>query len=155
TQQFVGPNGLGTTVPCAVHYETTLGRPTYESLVSGRVDWNIRPADKIFLSLEYSHGRQASYTDPISPLFNVSSNQPWWQGQLVQTHTFGSSAVNQFVLAGWRQDAFLDLANLSEALAALPTLISWSDAATFTNLGTSTATRNGYADTQYQISDDI
>ena len=29
---FTLPNGLGTTVPCAVHYETTLGRPTNESL---------------------------------------------------------------------------------------------------------------------------
>jgi hypothetical protein len=88
---FMGPNGLGTTLPCALHYQTSLGRPTYESLVSGRVDWNIRPEDRMFLLVAYNQGHQSSYTDPISPLFNVNSSQTWWQAQLVETHTFGSS----------------------------------------------------------------
>jgi hypothetical protein len=155
TQHFIGPSGLGATVPCAVHYETNLGRPTFESLVSGRVDWNIRPEDRIFLLVAYNHGYQASYTDPISPLFNFSSNQPWWQAQLVETHTFGPSAVNQFLLAGWTESAFFAPANFSEMLAALPTVLAWFAANTFTSVGSNEGSLQGFRITQYQISDDI
>jgi hypothetical protein len=155
TQQFVGPNGLGTTVPCAVHYETTIGRPTYESLVSGRVDWNIRPTDLLFLLVSYNHGRQASYTDPVSPLFNITSNQPWWQGQLVETHTFGSSAVNQLLLTGWRLSVSSEPDKLSEAVAALPTQLAWYAANTFTNVGSSQGSNTVTKIAQYQVSDDF
>jgi len=148
-------DGLGTTLPCAVHYETTLGRPTYESLVSGRMDWNIRPEDRVFLLVGYDHGHQASYTDPISPLFNVNSNQPFWQGQLVETHTFGTSIVNQFLSAGWGLSEIYELANFSDAHAALPTLLAWYDTNTFTNAGTNQGSPNGFKITQYQFSDDI
>jgi hypothetical protein len=143
TQQFTGPNGLGTTVPCAVHYQETLGRSNYESLVSGRVDWNLRTQDSAFLSLAYSHGHQSTYTDPISSLFDLSSNQPWWQGQLVETHSFGRSAVNQLVLGGWQIRAPFELANPAEALAALPTELGWYAADTFTSVGTNTALPSG------------
>jgi hypothetical protein len=152
---FTLPNGLGTTVPCAVHFETSLGRPTYESLFSGRVDWNIRSTDRIFLLVDYNHGHQASFTDPISPLFNISSNQPWWQGQLVETHTFGPSAVNQFLLAGWRLTGLSGPASFSGTLAALPTLLAWAATNTFTNVGSSQGSLSGYSPTQYQVSDDI
>jgi hypothetical protein len=155
TQQFTGPNGLGTAVPCAVHYQTTLGRSNYESLVSGRVDWNLRTQDSVFLSLAYSRGHQSSYTDPISSLFDVSSNQPWWQGQLVETHSFGRSAVNQLVLGGWQLRAIFALANPAAALAALPTELAWYDADTFTNVGAYNALPSGGSTTQYQISDDL
>lgn len=155
TQQFVGPNGLGTTVPCAMHYETTLGRPTYESQVSGRVDWNIRTRDSIFLSLAFSYGHQATSTDPVSSLFNVNSNQPWLQGQLVETHTLSPSAVNQVVVAGWRISGFFPVDSPSAALAALPTQLAWYDADTFTSVGSSTPGRNGFVIAQYLISDDL
>jgi hypothetical protein len=96
--------------------------PKTWALASGRVDWNVRPEDRIFVLLEYDHGHQAGYTDPISPLFNINSNQPWWQDQLVETHTFGPSIVNQFLLAGWRLNALFEAKNFSATLAALPTL---------------------------------
>jgi len=155
TEKFMGPNGLGTTVPCAVHYETTLGRPTYEALVSGRVDWNIRAKDRIFLRVGYDHGHQSSFTDPISPLFNQNSNQPFWQGQLVETHTFSPSIVNQFIAAGWGVSQVFELPNFSAAHAALPTLLSWSATSTFTNVGSSQGSPNGFKFWQYQVSDDI
>jgi hypothetical protein len=152
---FTLPNGLGTTVPCAMHYETTLGRPTYESLVSSRLDWNIRPQDRIFLWGAYNHGHQATSTDPISSLFNLNSNQPWWQGQLGETHTFGPSAVNQFLLEGWRLSSFFEPESFSETLAALPTQLNWYVASSFTNAGSSLGSRSGQKDRQYQVSDDF
>ena len=47
---FQGPNGLGTTAPCAVSFESTLSsQPTREFLTSGRVDWNIGSKDRVLL----------------------------------------------------------------------------------------------------------
>jgi Carboxypeptidase regulatory-like domain len=51
---FQGPNGLGTTVPCATSFESTLSnQPTHEFLTSGRVDWNIGSKDRAFLLAQY------------------------------------------------------------------------------------------------------
>ncbi len=152
---FTLPNGLGTTVPCAVHYATTLGRPTYDSQVSGRVDWNIRPQDRIFLWGAYEGGHLSAVADPISSLFNLNSNQPWWQGQLGETHTFGPSAVNQFLLAGWRISFFFEPESFSETLAALPTQLNWYVASSFTNAGSSLGSRYGQKVRQDQVSDDF
>lgn len=142
-------------MPCAVHYQQTLGRATYEVLVSGRVDWNLRPEDSVFLSLAYSHGHQASSTDPISSSFNQNSTQPWWQGQLVETHSFGHSAVSQFVVGAFYLPALFALQNPSAALAALPTAVNWGVIGTFTSVGSSQNAANGGATTQYQFSDDL
>jgi hypothetical protein len=152
---FIGPNHLGTTVPCAVHYETILARPTNDMLVSGRVDWNIRSADRLFLLLDYTHGHQATTTDPISSVFNVNSTQPWWQGQLGETHTFSPSAVNQFLLAGWHISALFGPDNPSMAQAAFPTSLAWAVTGTFTNVGASADVHFGFKTTQYQFSDDF
>src|SRR5271155_3996058 len=101
---FVGPQTgqgqLGVNLPCAIHFQTTLGPPTSESLVSGRMDWNVRTNDRAFFLLQYDNGRQPIIVDPISPLFNVYETGPWWEAQLDETHTFGTTAANQFLLAG-------------------------------------------------------
>jgi carboxypeptidase family protein/TonB-dependent receptor-like protein len=125
---FVGPNGLGTTVPCAVHFQKTIGQPTYESIISGRVDWNIRSNDRVFVLVQYDHGRQGTYTDPISPLFNVTSNQPIWQGQLNETHIFGPTATNELLVAAWNGQATWSVANPSKTFSAFPTTLNWFSA---------------------------
>ena len=152
---FVGPNGLGTTAPCAVHFQKTIGRPTDESIVSGRLDWNVNPADHAFFLLQYDHGDQASYTDPVSPLFNVDSQQPWWQSQFIETHRFGATAVNQFLLAGMWFGAFTNVRSPSQALSAFPTVLSFSPG-TFAGLGgADNIVPTGRAVTRYQVSDDL
>jgi len=153
---FVGPSGLGTTVPCAVHFVSTISHPTDESLVSGRVDWNVGNNDRVFVLVQYDHGYQATHLDPISPLFNVGSNQPWWQGQLVETHSFGPSATNQAILAGWWLSALFGLSNPSKTLAAFPTTLCFCTTGTFANLGGMDNTvPSGSNITMYQLSDDF
>lgn len=56
--------------------------------------------DRVFLPAQFDHGHVASYVDGISSIFNAFSSQPWWQGQLSETHTFGPAAANQFLIAG-------------------------------------------------------
>jgi hypothetical protein len=154
---FVGPNGLGTTAPCAAHFVENIGRPSDQALVSGRVDWNIGPNDRAFLLAQYDHGFQASYTDAISPLFNANSNQPSWQGQLIETHAFGPTATNQILVAGWWQGKIIKLANPSQTLSTFPTTLDWNfTTSTFTNLGgIDNSLSQGRNATRFQISEDF
>jgi Carboxypeptidase regulatory-like domain len=132
---FAGPDGLGTTAPCALHFSTTEGRPSDQLLFSGRVDWIARESDRAFLRVQYDNGHQATYTDPINPLFNIDSNQPSWQGQLIETHAFSSSTANQFLVAAWWQGKIFKPAHLSQTLATFPTALDWFSTHTFNNLG--------------------
>jgi hypothetical protein len=155
---FVDPT-LDPTSPCAVHFLKNLGRPSSESILSGRVDWKIGVNDRAFLLVQYDHGQSAVYVDPISPLFNIYSNQRWWQGQLSETHTIGAKAANQFLLAGTYLSQVSSPANPSQTLAALPTTLNWFAAGfPFTSLGGldyQYALPTGARTTQYQITDDF
>jgi hypothetical protein len=93
------PNGLVVGQACAVHFFENLYHPASESIVSSRVDWNIGGNDRLFLLVQYDHGQRAVYLDPTSSAFNAYTNQPWWQGQLSETHTISATAANQFLLA--------------------------------------------------------
>jgi len=44
---FVGPNGLGTSNPCSRHFISNRGRPSQDTLISERTDWNISPSDQL------------------------------------------------------------------------------------------------------------
>src|SRR5438477_580110 len=66
-------------VPCSRHFLSTRGRPSQDTLVSGRIDWNVRSNDRAFLRLQYDRGHSAVFNHPISSLFDVDINWPWWQ----------------------------------------------------------------------------
>ena len=155
---FQGPNGLGTTVPCAVSFESILsGQPTHEFLISGRVDWNVGSKDRAFLLVQYNTGRQPTSTDPISSAFNAITNRPWWQGQLIETRAFSPSVSNQFTLGAYWASLVFKLANPSQALSTFPTVLRWaSSGLPFTDLGgLDWLMPNGKNVTQYQIADDL
>ena len=160
---FIGPQTpqgqLGVNLPCAIHFQKTLGQPTSESLVSGRMDWNVRTNDRAFFLLQYDNGRQPIVVDPISSLFNVYFTGPWWQGQLNETHTFGTTAANQFLLLGIYQDGVSSLVNPVQTLVAFPTTLDWSIAGQpFTSLGGFDylyGYPTGQALTRYEIADDF
>ena len=103
-----------------------IDRPSSESMVSGRVDWNIRASDRAFLLVQYDHGKRAVYVDPISPLFDAYRRAPWWQGQLVETHSFGPTAANQFLLGGNYYHYLYGVANPAQTQAAFPTVLNWA-----------------------------
>ena len=141
-----------------MHFVSSRGRPSQDALTSGRIDWNASDTDRAFLRLQYDHGRSAYFTDPISPLFDVDLNLPWWQGEVIETHTFGSSAASQFLLAGSYLAPVYGLKNPSDTLAAFPTFLGFYVPGTFTNLGgedNAFAFGSGEYDTQYQLSEDV
>jgi hypothetical protein len=154
------PKGLGTTEACAVHFFENLYHPSSESIVSGRVDWNIGDKDRVFLLVQYDHGHRAAYLDPISPAFNAFTDQPWWQGQLSEIHTIGPSASNQFLLAGTYINRTTSVTNPAQTQAVFPTVLNWFNAAgnPFSALGGFDfvyALPTGSKTTSYQLSDDL
>jgi|SRR5579864_449828 len=159
--RFVGPAGpggqLGTTLPCALHFFKTRGRPGYDILTSGRVDWNVTSGDRAFLRLQHEGGRNPISTDPISSVFDADGRLQWWEGQISETHTFGPTAASQFLAAGTYIPFFYRMDNPSQTLAAIPTVLSFVQG-TFTNLGRGDFANpygSGGSLTRYQLAEDL
>jgi hypothetical protein len=149
--------GLGIDIPCARYFFTTRSRPSQDALTSGRLDWNISARDHAFFRLQYDHGLGAIGDDPISSVFDSDFTQPWWQAQILETHPFGPSAANQFLLAGSHFAGIFQVKNPSQALAAFPTTLDFAQGP-FNNLGGGDNINVfgfGRYNTQYQISDDF
>jgi hypothetical protein len=134
TDAAVGTLGGAGGLPCALTFRSTAGNFTHEYLMSGRFDFNITNNDKIFVRLQEDKGVQATATDAINPIFNSTSTQPEYQGQVSWNRAFGTRAANNLVVAAnWYQAIFGPL-SLSKSLAAFPTTILMGDG-TFNNMG--------------------
>lgn len=151
------PNGPGHgNVPCARYFLSTRSRPSSDTLTSGRVDWNVGKNDRAFLRIQHGRGLGAFAVDPISPLFDGDFTVSRWQGQLIETHAFGTSAASQFLLAGSYFVPVFKSKSLSQALSAFPTVLNFSAPGTFTTLGgTNSLGSYGRYNTQYQVSEDV
>jgi|HubBroStandDraft_1064217.scaffolds.fasta_scaffold02263_7 hypothetical protein len=121
-------------VPCTEQFRSVAGNFTHEYQTSIRIDQNIGQNDRIYGRVQTDQGIQATYTDPISPVFNAVSNQPEYQGQLNYTHSFGARATNQFVFSGQYYSAIFSTPNLASSLSAFPTTMVMLDGS-LTNLG--------------------
>ena len=153
-----GFTGLGLNVPCARHFYSSRSRASQETLTSGKVDWNLSGSDRAFLRLQYDTSRNARYTDPINSLFDTDAKGPWWEGNISETHAFGSSGASQFVLAGSYKDWGQQPNNPAAALAAFPTILNFGafgSQAAFNRLGSIYNPAFRRADTQYQVSEDV
>jgi len=159
-----GFSGLGTDpvngvpIPCARHFFTTRGRASQDALTSGRLDWNISTRDRAFVRLQYDGGRSAISTDPISSAFDADGTVPWWQGQVSETHAFGSNTASQFLFAGSYIAPIYQFISPSLALSTFPTVLSFNVPGTFTNLGRGdfvNALGSGAYEARYQLSEDV
>ncbi len=153
---------LGEGVPCARFFFTERGAPSADTLVSGRLDWQVSNADRTFLRVQYDRGHNAlgldaaNGLDLIDPLFDASTHQQWWQGQVTETHTFGSAGASQFRLAASYYSSITQLDHPSQAVSAFPASLSF--VGTFTTLAplnSALASPAGRPTTQYQIAEDF
>jgi hypothetical protein len=140
--------------PCALQFQATPGNFTGEWLVSWRIDQILSPKDQVYLHIFTDHGVQATNTDVINPVFNATSPQPEWQGQLNETHMFQSRAVNQFIAAFQWSGILFGPANYPAALDAFPAKLTFSDGSLH-YLGQNQADPTGRHITQYQFVDDF
>ena len=152
---FVGPAGLGTSTPCTDYIRSTVSNYANEWTLATRADYTMSENDRGFIRFQTDHGLQPSNTDPINPLFNAISPQPFYQGQVNETHSFGTRAVNSLVIAGGWYGAQFSPANLAATLAAFPTQMNLSDG-TLTTLGGDDGTYPvGRNVTTAQLQDDV
>jgi hypothetical protein len=113
--------------PCALQFRAVPVNTSHERIYAGRFDYNLGSNDRLYVRYQQDHGLQATYTDPINPVFNADSNQPEYQGQINETRTFSSTAVNQLIISGQWYSAIFSANNLSAALAAFPTTLIFAD----------------------------
>ena len=123
---FVGTLGFGATQPCSLQYFSTVKGATHEWLLTGRLDHSFSETDKVFGHYRMDRGEQATYTDPLDPVFNIISNQPQHEGQVQWTHTLGTSAVNSFSLNGSHYSAVFVQPRLADALALQPVQLAFT-----------------------------
>lgn len=162
---FAGTAGFGLTdangnpVPnqktCALGYHSDFPNFAHEWTLAGKIDHQIGPNDKMYVRYHQDKGLQPTYTDPLNPIFNTDSSQPSYDGQFNEVHTFGNSAINQFILSGAYYRAIFINENQSASLAAYPATTEFFDGL-FANLGgINYDFPQGRNVTQYQIVDDF
>src|ERR1700730_8855774 len=109
--------GFGVANPCGLSFFSNVSNKTHEHLEAGRIDWNINNNDRFFGRVQHDRGLQATFTDPINPLFNIQSDQPEWQGQAELTHSFSANTVNQLIVSGQWYSAIFTNANVGATRA--------------------------------------
>jgi hypothetical protein len=156
-------NGLGLTAPCSLAFQTNTVNQTSEWLMSARLDQTLSNKQKLFLRFHTDHGIQPAFTDPISHVFDVTSSQPEYEGQVDHTYLVSPRLVNHFIgSASWYSQLF-GPTSMKTALSTFPTY--WQFVGTggangsgnaFTALGLLTPNvPQGRRDGQGQIIDDL
>ncbi len=141
--------------PCTESFLPSNNNLNTEWLLATRLDYNISSTDSIFGRFHKDYGLQATSTDPINPVFSANSIQPQYDGQITETHIFGSTATNQVILSGLWYSAVFGPPNLKAALAVFPTTMSISNT-NITQLGGSDYSYPGGRNvTQWMVVDDF
>jgi hypothetical protein len=130
------PHGLGKDVPCSVSFIKNRGRPSQDTLTSGRVDWNASRSDRVFLRLQRDSGVSAGYNDPINSMFDQDSSGGWWKGEVLETRSFGPSVATQFLMGVSLYSGISGVKNLAKSLATFPTGL-YFPVEPFSNIGNS------------------
>ncbi len=115
--------GFGTGgAPCLQYALASGENLNKEWLLTTRIDQNIGNSDVLFGRYKMDRGQQPTSTDIVNnSLFGTHSNQPSYEGQLNETHTFSPSLVNSFIASGlWYSAVFVRNSGEAAALAALP-----------------------------------
>ena len=126
-----------------------------EQLVTARLDHKIGPNDSMFAHFKWDHGLQPTHVDPISPVFDSDSDQPDYEGQLEETHTFSPNVVNQFLFAATWYSAVFTNTDPSGAAAIAPFTMIFLDGSFTTLGGEAYFFPEGRNVTQYQFNDDV
>ena len=93
---------------------------THDLYWKARVDHDVSAADKLWYSFEWEKGVQATYTDPVNPVFNAYSTQPQNGAAVGWTHVFSPNVVNDFNPGYYWYSAIFAPGNQKAALAASP-----------------------------------
>lgn len=161
SQPYLSATDANTGLVYANYFEANPRNNLAENLVTARYDQKLGPNDGMFIHFKWDHGVQPTYVDPIDPAFNAQSDQPDYEGQLEETHTFSPNVVNQFLLAGAWYSAYFLSVNQAQATATFPYTLDVADGSFVSNGNGTSLGGIGYAwpegrdVTQYQVNDDL
>ena len=145
-----GANGA-----CTNYYQSTATTYANEALEIFRLDAVLGAKDKAFIRYEHDNGVQPTFIDPINPIFNAISIQPQHDGQFNETHTFGTRATNNLILAGLWYGALFGPPNLPATLQVFPSTLSLNDSSLSTLGGSDSSYPTGRNITTVQVQDDF
>ena len=112
---------FGQNVSCLNGWASTGSNTNREWLNSDRVDWNINSAQRVFFRFKGDHGLQPSETSLISPLQNVQSLQPRYEGQINHTYVISPTMVNNLIFSIFWYSSLYGPADIVKSAAAFPT----------------------------------
>jgi hypothetical protein len=96
----LGGNNNGGGTPCSEYYRSTVGALSPEWILAAKMDVNFNDSNHASIRYRMDRGVQATYTDQLSPVFNATSNQPQYEGQINWNHIFSPTMTNQLILSG-------------------------------------------------------
>lgn len=126
-----------------------------EVLTTARLDLKLGANDTGFIHFKRDHGLQPTAVDGINPVFNEQSDQPDYEGQMEETHTFSSNLVNQVILSGMWYSAIFKSPDEAAALAAMPYTLDFADGSYSDLAGINYVFPQGRNVTQVQLNDDV
>jgi hypothetical protein len=139
-------------VPCVVHFLANVGAPSQDALIAGRMDWSPARSDRAVLRFQNDSGR-TKLLSPTNSVFDIATQQTWWQIHAAEIHTLSASAANQLLFAYGHINFSSGVADLAKAMAALPTHLFFNPPEQLAEPGNSFQASNNLV--QYQISEDF
>lgn len=104
-------------VPCASVFRSTVGALSREWILAANVEFHLSDNDRVNFRVRVDRGLQPTYTDPVSPAFTVTSNQPQDEGQINWNHIFSPTRTNQLIISGmWYSAIFGPQANGAQSV---------------------------------------
>jgi outer membrane receptor protein involved in Fe transport len=143
-----------TTQSCAAQFRSSANALGSEWILAARVDQKIGNNDNAFFRYKIDHGLQPTSINAISPAFNALSNQPSYDMQFNEVHTFGAHSTNAFTASFSHYIAQFQQ-NHDEAVSAFPYQIATAGAVPFTGFNPLADFPQGRNITQYQFIDDF
>ncbi len=114
---------FGITASCAQAWETNASTLISEWLLSVRMDYNLTANQRMFFRFKTDHGFLPVNFNYVSPLFNVFSRQPDYEGQMNHTFLITPRFVNHFIGSVSYNDYVSEVPDLKAAIQALPVQI--------------------------------
>lgn len=159
------PTGTGGTfgvdVPCAIAWGTSRSRLTSEWLLSTRLDYNVSANQKVFFRFKTDQGyAPTGNTSFISPLFDLVTHQPDYEGQVHHTLLITPRLVNDFIGSITYNSFVFSVADFGAAFRAFPFRLRVNDGGAngsggIAPIGPPQAAPFGRRAYQFQIIDDI
>lgn len=151
------PGFDGTTQSCVAKFVANPTALATEWILAARVDQRLGNNDNVFGRFKLDHGLQPSLVDPISANFSALSNQPSWDVQLNEAHTFSPTMTNVFTVAGSHYVAqFAQNHQLANSTFPYDVVTSgFGSSVPWTELNEMRRFPQGRNITQYQVIDDF